>query len=168
MPGCAHLPYEATRASARAHLTRFTRRRVRKLALDSPLFAHVRAQLARGWPPDQIAERLRQEQPGCYGFTVSHETLYTALYALPRGELRRKLIGYLRQGHVHRWHRSCGTHRKKPALLPTMSASMCARRKSPTGSSPATGRAISSRAPPIARPWAPWLNPCLSGVAQDP
>jgi IS30 family transposase len=111
MPGCAHLPYEATRV--RAHLARFTRRRPRKLAVDSPLFAHVRTQLSHGLSPDQIAGRLRREYPGCYGFTVSHETIYTALpvlsevegYALPRGALRQELIGYLRQGHVNRWRR---------------------------------------------------------------
>ena len=35
------------------------------------------------------------EQPS--GLRVSHEAIYTALYALPRGELRRELLSYLRQ-----------------------------------------------------------------------
>lgn len=31
--------------------------------------------------------------------TVAHETIYRAIYILPRGELRKQLIGLLRQGH---------------------------------------------------------------------
>ena len=117
LPGCARLPDEATRAGARAHRVRFTRRRPRKLAVEGPLFAHVRAQLAHGLSPDQIAGRLRRDPPGGYGFTVSHETIYTALYALPRGALRQELIGYLRQGHVNRWRRSRGANRKKTGFV---------------------------------------------------
>lgn len=48
---------------------------------------------------------------------MSHETIYTALYALPRGELRRELIGYLRQGHVNRWPRSRGANRKQAGFV---------------------------------------------------
>jgi IS30 family transposase len=48
---------------------------------------------------------------------VSHETIYTALYALPRGALRQELIAYLRQGHVNRWRRSRGTNRKKTGFV---------------------------------------------------
>lgn len=117
MTGCARLPYEATRAVSRAHMVRFTRRRPRKLAEGSELFAHVRGELERGCSPDQIAGRLRQEHPGCYAWNVSHETIYTALYALPRGELRRELIGCLRQGHINRWPRSRGANRKQAGFI---------------------------------------------------
>jgi len=117
MPGCAQLPYEATRAAARAHLARFTRRRRRKLDLRSELFSHVRSELRRGLSPDQISGRLKREYANCYAWNVSHETIYTALYALPRGELRRELIGYMRQGHVHRWPRSRGANRKQSGFV---------------------------------------------------
>ena len=116
-PGCALLPYEATRASARAHWVRFTRRRQRKLDHTSPLFAQVRAMLADGLSPDQISGRLKRTHPGCYDRNVSHETIYSALYAMPRGELRRELIAYLRQGHVNRWSRSRGTNRKHAGFV---------------------------------------------------
>jgi len=33
---------------------------------------------------------------------VSHETIYTAIYAMPRGELRTEVIGWLRFGHAKR------------------------------------------------------------------
>ena len=117
LSGCACLPYEAGRAGARAHLARFTRRRRRKLASDGNLFAQVRTELASGLSPDQIAGRLKREYPGCYYRNVSHETIYTALYALPRGELRRQLVSYLRQGHVNRWPRSRGANRKQNGFV---------------------------------------------------
>jgi IS30 family transposase len=43
---------------------------------------------------------------------VSHETIYNAVYALPRGELRRQLIACLRFGHSTRLPRSRGTDRR--------------------------------------------------------
>jgi IS30 family transposase len=117
MEGCAKLPYEAGRASMRAHMARFSRRRRRKLDPAQPLFAEVRTQLKAGWSPDQIAGHLRHTYPDCYARNVSHETIYTALYALPRGELRRELIACLRQGHVNRWPRSRGANRKQAGFI---------------------------------------------------
>ena len=43
---------------------------------------------------------------------VSHETIYTAIYAHARGELRRDLIACLRQGKSSRMPRSRGTDRR--------------------------------------------------------
>ncbi len=50
--------------------------------------------------PDEPAQR------------VSHETIYLALYALPRGELRKSLLATLRQGHKARRPRSRGQDRR--------------------------------------------------------
>ena len=41
-----------------------------------------------------------------------HETIYTAIYVLPRGELRRELIDSLRQRHSKRRQRSRGQDRR--------------------------------------------------------
>lgn len=43
---------------------------------------------------------------------VSHETIYTAIYVQPRGELRSDLIACLRQGRSARKPRSRGTDRR--------------------------------------------------------
>ena len=43
---------------------------------------------------------------------VSHETIYTALYVLPRGELRRELIACLRQSRASRRPRARGVDRR--------------------------------------------------------
>ena len=48
--------------------------------------------LYRGWSPEQIAGRMRQMYPQDLSQRVSHETIYVALYALPRGELRKDLL----------------------------------------------------------------------------
>jgi transposase, IS30 family len=117
MAGCANLPYECGRASMRAHLARYTPRRKRKLDPSGQLFSYVQLELSCGLSPDQIAGRLRREHPGCYHQTVSHETIYTALYAMPRGALRAELISYLRKGHVNRWPRSRGANRKQAGFV---------------------------------------------------
>ena len=84
----------------------------RKLRVGTALFDHVADHLRIGWSPLQIAGRLRrmdaEDRPG----TVCHETVYGALYALPRGELRRELLGALRQGRQNRRPRSRGTDRR--------------------------------------------------------
>ena len=89
----------------------------RKLILGSPLFAHVASQLRAGWSPSQIAGRLRRmDPPTCPSLgpgTVSHESIYTALYALPRGELRKELLSALRQGRQSRRPRSRGSDRRR-------------------------------------------------------
>ena len=117
MAGCAELPYQCSRAQMRAHCIRYSRRRKRKLDPAKPLFALVRLHLAAGWSPDQIAGHLKREHPDDYSQNVSHETIYTALYAMPRGEIRRELMSYLRQGHVHRWRRSRGVNRKRAGFV---------------------------------------------------
>ena len=65
----------------------------------------------------QIADRPQREYPNCYDLNVSHETIYSTLSAMPRGELRRELMALLRQGHVHRWPRSRGVNRKEAGFI---------------------------------------------------
>jgi IS30 family transposase len=68
--------------------------------LDSPAWQHVREGLALHRSPQEIAGRLRHScfVPGSHlqlASYVSHETIYCAIYALPRGTLRSELIGQL-------------------------------------------------------------------------
>jgi len=89
------------------------RRGRRKLIPGEPLFDHVAGQLRQGWSPLQIAGRLRRMDPAASPGTVAHETIYTALYALPRGELRRELLAALRQGRQNRRPRARGVDRRQ-------------------------------------------------------
>ena len=46
------------------------------------------------WSPQQISGALKRMSPNDPTQHVSHETIYSAIYARPRGELRRQLIAF--------------------------------------------------------------------------
>jgi IS30 family transposase len=87
--------YDAVVAGQRARARRFQRRRERKLAPDTVWFGVVEHFLREGWSPKQPVS-----QPS--GAAGVDETIYNALYVLPRGELRAGLLGCLRQGRSGR------------------------------------------------------------------
>lgn len=64
------------------------------------------------WSPQQIASTLKLVFPDDPDLHVSHETIYTAIYAQPRGELRRQLIACLRHGRSTRLPRTRGADRR--------------------------------------------------------
>ena len=84
----------------------------RKLRPGTALFDTVATSLREGWSPLQIAGRLRRMDANDRPGTVSHETIYGALYAIPRGELRRELLSALRQGRQNRRPRGRGKVRR--------------------------------------------------------
>ena len=59
--------------------------------------------------PEQIAQYLKRRYPHDMEQQVSHETIYTYIYVLPRGALRKELISYLRQGRNGRQRRKRDT-----------------------------------------------------------
>jgi IS30 family transposase len=88
----------------------------RKLGSDvrSPLWRVVRRDLRAGWSPQQIAGRLRlmhAKPQSLRSLTVSHETIYCAIYAMPRGSLRTELVKLLRKSHRGRLPRARGQAR---------------------------------------------------------
>lgn len=87
---------QANDARRRAGLAR------RKLGpdLNSPAWLHVREGLAAGMSPQVIAGRFarscRAERSHLHHPAyVSHETIYCAIYAMPRGTLRAELVSQL-------------------------------------------------------------------------
>ena len=64
--------------------------------------------LKRRYSPEQIAGTLARVHANTPTLQVSYETIYTAIYAMPRGELRTEMIGWLRCGHAKRRPRSRG------------------------------------------------------------
>ena len=107
--------YQADAAAARAEASRARCGRKPRLAHDGVLFGQVTALLRRRWSPEQISGRRKRMEAGVEqtsGLTVSHEAIYTAIYAVPRGELRRELISCLRQDKPMRGRKPKGSERR--------------------------------------------------------
>jgi IS30 family transposase len=102
--------YRAVAAQQRACTLSAKPRVVRKLVVGSALFEQVVGHLRQGLSPEQIACTLsRMDEP----VRLSHETIYTTLYAMPRGHLRARILTLLRRAHMHRRKRSAGKDRRK-------------------------------------------------------
>lgn len=69
----------------------------KKIETSERLRTYIHTHLKQGWSPEQIANRLKMEYPTNHDMHVSHETIYTYLYVLPKGELKRELMANLRQ-----------------------------------------------------------------------
>lgn len=82
----------------------------KKQRLDNPkLWSVVYQKLKLRWSPEQIAHWLKGKYAGDIAMQVSHESIYTYIYVLPRGALRKELILYLRQGKRGRQRRKRST-----------------------------------------------------------
>ena len=104
--------YRAARAQARAVERARTPRRPRRLASEPRLRAYVFTRLRQRWSPEQIAHRLAVEYPHDTTMRISHETIYTYLYVLPRGALKKELLAHLRQPRPQRRPRSRNPERR--------------------------------------------------------
>lgn len=75
----------------------------RKLMPGGALWRFVCRQVLQfRWSPEQIAATLRRMHPDDPAARVSHETIYAAIYAQPRGGLKAALALALRQGKPRR------------------------------------------------------------------
>jgi IS30 family transposase len=89
------------RAQRGAHHPRKPRK-LRKLMVQPRLRTAVFTLLAHRWSPEQIAHGLPQRYPDEPTMRISHEAIYTYLYVLPCGALKRELARYLRRRHRFR------------------------------------------------------------------
>lgn len=97
--------YRAARAERRAMRNAQSRKRdKRKLFLKPDLAKLIQEKLCLCWSPEQIARWLQQSYTD-RAMHVSAETIYTYLYVLPRGELKKELLRGLRHGHKRRWRK---------------------------------------------------------------
>lgn len=103
-----YLGYSPLKAEEYAKEKRCVPRRKKKLDY-LPLWNLVKNKLSLRWSPEQIAHFLKTTYPRDTTMQVSHESIYTYIYVLPRGELRKELISYLRQGSRGRQRRKRGT-----------------------------------------------------------
>jgi IS30 family transposase len=121
------MAYGSHAAQVACSSRRVAARPAAKLAFDGVGWSVVRTLLDWKWSPQQIAATLKRVFPDEPERHVSHETIYTAIYAQPRGELRKQLVACLRHGRSTRC-RARGA-RTGAVRSPTWSASTCAHQR---------------------------------------
>jgi len=105
--------YSAHAAQQQMQKRRLPCRPKRKLLPGSERFELITYMLRERLSPEQIAGKLRRMTiPNLRDAYVCRETIYTAIYALPVGELRKELIICLRQGKSSRRPRTGGVDRR--------------------------------------------------------
>lgn len=110
--------YRAVLAQQRADVLAATPRGPPPLAQDGVPCSQVQRLLRAYYSPEQIAGMLHRMNPNDPRQQVSHETIYTALYAMPRSQLRTGLIACLRQ--ARKSHRPCARGQDRRGVIPNM------------------------------------------------
>lgn len=72
------------------------------------------------WSPEEIARRLKKDYPTDMNMHISHESIYTYLYCLPRGSLKKELLKCLRQERKYRHNRKA-SHEKRSTITDFLS-----------------------------------------------
>ena len=76
---------------------------------DHRLWAYICKKLRKKkWSPRQIAEELKKDYPEDMTMRISPEAIYTYIYVLPRGALKKELIAGLLRNHKRRYKQSRG------------------------------------------------------------
>jgi IS30 family transposase len=118
--GMTRETYRAHKAQVIADAERATRKWVPRLEAHEPLQRFVYRHIRKRWSPEQIARELKQRYPEDTRMRASHETIYTHIYLLPRGALKKELIQYLRQRKKARGQK-LRTHEKRGKLTDMVS-----------------------------------------------
>ena len=127
--------YYAVFAEKRARRLRRKARTSRRLIPGNPLWQTVIGLLKRGLSPEQIARTLaRMPEP----VRLSHETIYSALYAMPKGQLRSRILTLLRRKRKQRRSRAQAKP-QRPLSTPSRS-SITGPKKSTCASSRVIGK----------------------------
>jgi IS30 family transposase len=109
--------YRATFAEEMSQTKRHKSKR-NKLLTNGELLAYVIDKLLHDhWSPQQIAQRIKLEYPERMDMRVSHETIYTYVFCLARGSLKKELKASLRQ---HKYSRGLGVRQQsdRPKFSP--------------------------------------------------
>jgi IS30 family transposase len=104
--------YSAAEAQQRAERLSVKPRVERKLVPGTSAWSAVLEQFAAGLSPEQAARTLKRMHPENTDLHFSHETVYQATYAMPRGGLRAEVVALLRFGHTKRRPRTRGKDRR--------------------------------------------------------
>jgi len=107
--GCNQHTYRAVRAQNRARRNASKRKSGKFKLSDHPvLWTYIHKKLKKKWSPRQIAEELEKDYPWDMTMRISPEAIYTYIYVLPRGSLKKELTACLRQNHKRRYKQARG------------------------------------------------------------
>jgi len=100
---CNKYSYRAVKAQKRAGRNA-AKRKSGKYKIDGnlKLWVYIRQKLKLKWSPRQIAEELKIDYPLDMTMRISPEAIYSYIYVLPRGTLKKELTSCLRQNHKRR------------------------------------------------------------------
>ncbi len=106
---CNKYTYRAAKAQNRARRNA-SKRKAGKFKLDGnqELKRYIYKKLKLKWSPVQIAEELEKDYPDNMDMCLSPEAIYTYIYVLPRGALKKELTSCLRQNRKRRYKQSRG------------------------------------------------------------
>jgi len=113
--GCVDKGYRAATAQRQSQDRRASAKAgSRKLGVcfETPLGKGVHQELLRALSPEQIAGRRKRMYPDQAEQQISHESIYSAIYLMPRGELRTQITDALRQSRQKRLPRARGVSRQ--------------------------------------------------------
>jgi IS30 family transposase len=95
--------------------------KARKLQTNERLRSYVEDKLLNEhWSPQQIAARIKLEYPNDMAMRVSHETIYTYVFCLARGSLKKELKAALRQHKYNRGLRPSRSEAHKDSNIPDL------------------------------------------------
>ena len=102
--------YRAVKAQNRARRNASKRKTGKHKLNDNPkLWSYIRKKLKKKkWSPRQIAEELKIEYPGDMTMQISPEAIYSYIYVLPKGALKKELTAALRRNHKRRYKQARG------------------------------------------------------------
>ena len=111
---CNKYTYRAGKAQRRADRNASKRKQDKRLLDNLPrLKRYIHKKLRRKWSPVQIAEELKIDYPGDMTMRLAPETIYSYLYVLPRGSLKKELLSCLRQNRKRRHKQGRGVQNER-------------------------------------------------------
>lgn len=101
---------------------RFSKRHnfICKLEKYPLLWSAVLDLLKKNWSPEQISVQLKNDYTQDKNMQISHESIYTYIFLMPRGELKNEIIKHLRQKKKFR-HKRKTTEDRRGKLPDTIS-----------------------------------------------
>lgn len=106
---CNKYAYRAVKAQNRAKRNISKRRKDKRILNNQTgLWKYIRKKLKKKWSPKQIAEELKKDYPDNMAMRIAPETIYTYIYILPKGALKKEITSCLRQNRKRRHKQSRG------------------------------------------------------------